>query len=256
MANPRGPFRYDKPGFDLPGGFENNACNRISFNGISADNVRVTNWIRPNEGNVIWVKAPGSPWVECRITNVRYFTESQVRLDIINQYGICWAQEPDPGPITEWFISFYDPSKPPPYDETAVSQLSTPVVDTPTTVSTEAGSFAPSMDALPPVETVYIDEDNNEQYGWVEPQGKGHVVAVNDYRFGPAIPRLYVCVEFNTLPEDEALMGEVGLPVVSSFRYAPIDIDFPKIDRTTGQPVNPWSELVGGHSVRDVATED
>ena len=258
MANKRGPFRYDKPANLENGGLRPVNCEIIHVNKISADSVDVTRWWRPREGSSLWILLPNTSigWLEFRVASADW-TELYYDLDIVNiDHNECVELYPDPGPVTEWFISWYDPSQEPPYDDTALSSIGVSVVQSPTVPGSEAGCFLPYMDFPPPTSTRYVDAVGNEVEYWMEPQGLGHVVAVNDYSVSPPARRLYACTYFEALSEDEDMGAGSDPPTVVDYTWTPVDIDYPKIDRTTGREYDPWGTLLGMRSIEDLATED
>ena len=258
MANPRGPFRYDKSDYDDNGGIDSITCSRFYVSKISADNVDTTRWFRPRTGNSVWLRFPSNPstYYEYRITLVYWYaTYYSVHVTAIS-HSVCMEREVQAGPVTEWFLSWYDPSKPPPYDDTALSNIGVSVVESPTEPGSEIGCYLPYMDWLPPTYTRYVDAAGQEKEYWVEPQGLGHVVSVNDFGSSPPTRRLYVCTYFETLPEDEDMDNGSAPPFVLDYTWTPVDLDYPKIDKTTGKEYDPWGTLSGQNTIGDLATED
>lgn len=259
MASKRGPFRYDKPDANANGGIiAYSDCETIAANWISADNVDVRKWLHPEEGNLIWIRPPNTLglFYEFRITRAFHRTTYFTIYVQPTTIGVCPDNFPNAGPTTEWFISWYDPTLPPPYDETSLSAIGSTIVESPTEPGSEVGCYVPYMDYTPPTYTRYVNAAGQEVEYWVEPQGLGHVVSVNDFSVSPPARRLYACTYFETLDDEFDENAGSAPPMVIGYEWTPIDLDYPKIDKTTGKPYNPWGTRLGLPTVSDLATED
>ena len=257
MASPRGPFRFDKPNSSENGGLSRySGCNSWGFNKISADGVDTTKWWQPSRGMRGYVRPPGYSYYVPFIVQSAYSGGSYwVITSTSPGYDICYSESPAAGPITEWFVSFYDPGEEPPYDETAQSVVGGAIVDAPTTPATDIGSWCPYLEGFPPFEALYQDAAGQTVRTQIQPMGLGHLIAVNDYSTTPPQRRLYVCSEFETLDpaQDENLGSEP--PFVTNYKWSPVDLDFPKIDPATNKPIDPASLFYSNNDITDLATD-
>ena len=255
MASPRGPYRYDKDQFNERGGLSPYGCEGLLLNRFSADGVDTNDWFKPKAGNLVYIKPPGwRAYAPIRLTSAIFYG-TYYSLGFTSETGLCTEDEPRPGPITEWFVSWYNPAEEPPYDETTLSVIGSNVVDAPTTPSNEVGSWCPALGGMPPYEALYQDAAGQTVSSDIQAQGLGHLIAVNDYDYAPPLRRLFVCTEFETLDPSQDENAGSEPPFVLSIRWTPVYLDYPKIDPATGKPNDPWSLWYSNNDITDLATD-
>ena len=253
MAAPFGPYRYDKPSFSDNGGITFYG-NDIRLNGLSADATPLERFVYSYWAyQPFWLRAPGEGWKEYYALGAGYNPPSALASNGMLEFSsirtfdgtpVVPAVWVDAGPVTEWYFSWYDPSKPPPIESGNYFKFDPyPALITRTQGGPGTGCWLPQSDSFLPSQTYYENSAGKEIYTDAKPQGVGQIQAVVDYSRTPPSFRLYVCTEF----EDETLGPEYdGQPKlqipfdpadyqVARTAWKAIDLNFPKIDSRTGK---------------------